>query len=131
MLLPPCLACTHWRRHAHRRLSVDLHLIPFDVTVGLKQVATVIWRRPHRICGRIGTSVYNTMFLQSPGVSAPSRTSIRSAVFAQRSRVTNSMRRKTSVRVIHSKHHTSHGIKFLTTLPNAHTPREMTVGLSD
>jgi len=44
--------------------------------INAQQVAKVIWQRPHRIRGKIGT-------LESPRVSTLSRTSILSAVFAQ------------------------------------------------
>jgi len=49
----------------------------------LKQVAKVIWQRPYRIHWDMGTSV------RSPRVFTTNRTSIRSALFVQRSRVTD------------------------------------------
>jgi len=47
----------------------------------LVKAALILW-------GNLGLTP-NTMFLRSPRVSTPSRTSIRSAVFAEQSRVTD------------------------------------------
>jgi len=48
-----------------------------------------IWQKPHGICGKDRDSHPNDMFLGSSKVSTPSRTSIRSVLFAQRSRITD------------------------------------------
>jgi len=61
---------------ARRTSAMNNHIGP-QQRHRVKQVAKVIWRRPHSI------SEENTMFLSSPPVSTPSRTSIRLAVFAQ------------------------------------------------
>jgi len=51
-----------------------------------KQVAKVIWQRPHQIRGKVGLPP-KPMFRGFQRVSTPSRTSIRLAVFVQRCRV--------------------------------------------